>query len=372
MEFRTLGRTGWRVSAISVGTEYLLGAPVEHATRVIHEALDRGVNYFDVFWAQPEFRDAMGAAFRGRRHEAMLAGHLGATVDANGQGSRTRDPEEARRYIEDFLRRYHTDYIDVLHLHNIDPQEDYDRVMQGGLLDLALKYKEEGVARAIGLSGHTVSTALQAVESGHIDVLMFPINMAGHAIPGKRQLLEACARHNVGLVAMKPYAGGTLLMRERTITVENFRAGGGEVTLEKTLPITPVQCLAYILAQPGVSTLVPGVKDLEELAASQAYWQASEAEKDYSEVLASFQKYNEGECVYCNHCLPCPSVIDIGQVNRLLDLAADRLDDDVRAAYDALEANAEDCIQCGSCEERCPFGVAVIERMERAAELFAR
>ena len=162
----------------------------------------------------------------------------------------------------------------------------------------------------------------------------------------------------------------TLLMRERTITVENC-AGGGELT-SKDAADPLVQCLAYILAQPGVSTLVPGVKDLEELAASQAYWQASEAEKDYSEVLASFQKYNEGECVYCNHCLPCPSVIDIGQVNRLLDLAADRLDDDVRAAYDALEANAEDCIQCGSCEERCPFGVAVIERMERAAELFAR
>jgi uncharacterized protein len=371
MEYRLLGRTGWRVSAISVGTEYLLGASVDHVTRVIHEALDCGVNYFDVFWAQPEFRDTMGVAFRGRRREAMLAGHLGASVDANGQGSRTRDPEVARGYIEDFLRRYHTDYIDVLHLHNIDPQEDYDRVMQGGLLDLALRYKQEGVARAIGFSGHTVSTALQAVESGHVDVIMFPINMAGHAIPGKRRLLEACARHDVGLVAMKPYAGGSLFMRERTITVEDFRAGGAVVTLEKKVPITPVQCLAYVLAQTGVSTMVPGVKDVAQLAAAQAYWEATEEERDYSEVLASFQQYAEGECVYCNHCLPCPAVIDIGQVNRLLDLAEHGLGDDLRAAYDALEANADDCIQCGSCEERCPFGVQVIAHMERAAEVFA-
>jgi predicted aldo/keto reductase-like oxidoreductase len=132
-----------------------------------------------------------------------------------------------------------------------------------------------------------------------------------------------------------------------------------------------VQCLAYALSQAGVSTIVPGVKDLEQLAAAQAYWQASDEERDYSQVLASFQQYVEGECVYCNHCLPCPSVIDIGQVNRLLDLADNGVRDDLWAAYDALEANAEDCIQCGSCEERCPFGVPVIERMERAAELFA-
>jgi len=371
MEFRQLGRTGWRVSAISVGTEHLLGMPHDHVARVIHEALDRGVNYFDVFWAQPEFRDTMGAAFRGRRQEAMLGGHLGATVDANGQGSRTRDPVVARQYLEDFLRRYHTDYVDVLFLHNIDPQEDYDRVMQpGGLLDLALRYKEQGVARAIGFSGHTVSTALQAVESGHVDVLMFPVNLAGHAVPGKRQLFAACAQHNVGLVAMKPFAGGALFVRAPTVTVEDFRVGGQPVTIQQTLPVTAVQCLAYVLAQTGLSTAVPGVRDLEQLDASQAYWQASEEERDYSGILAAFQHYTEGECVYCNHCLPCPAVIDIGEVNRLLDLAQSGMNDAVRAAYDALEANAGDCQQCGSCEERCPFGVPVMERMERAAALF--
>ena len=124
MEFRTLGRTGWRVSAISVGTEYLLGVPQEQATRVIHEALDRGVNYFDVFWAQPEFRDAMGAAFRGRRHEAMLAGHLAPpSTPWTGAARATRKGAALHR---GFLRRYHTDYIDAAPAQH-RPKEDYDR-----------------------------------------------------------------------------------------------------------------------------------------------------------------------------------------------------------------------------------------------------
>ena len=76
MEYRTLGRTGLEVSAISLGTEHLLDLPPDHVASVIHAALDHGINYFDLFWAHPEFRDMMGAAFKGHRHRALLAAHL--------------------------------------------------------------------------------------------------------------------------------------------------------------------------------------------------------------------------------------------------------------------------------------------------------
>ena len=75
-------------------------------------------------------------------------------------------------------------------------------------------------------------------------------------------------------------------------------------------------------------------------------------------------------CVhYCNHCLPCPSFIDIGRTIRLFEMA--RQGSDTRPAYQAMETNASDCIQCGACEERCPFGVQVIEKMAQAAATFA-
>jgi predicted aldo/keto reductase-like oxidoreductase len=371
MQYRTLGRTGQRVSAISLGTEYLLKAPHDEACAVIHAALDAGINYFDLFWALPEFRDKMGDAFRGRRHEALLVGHLGAAVE-NEQGSRTRDLATAERFAEDFLRRYHTDHVDVLMLHNSDEQEDYDLIMRPDhFLGVAQRWQQQGKARYIGFSGHTIKTARQATESGAIDVIMFPVNMTGHAVPGRREFYNACVAHNVALVAMKPYAGGALLLKKDAFALEYWQTGGANREMHKRQDVTPVQCLAYTLAQPGVSTIVPGCKNTDELAQALAYWDVDQAERDYASVLQEVDQYVSGECVYCNHCLPCPAHIDIGQTMRLLDTAVDGLTATLRAEYAALEANADDCIQCAACEERCPFGVAVMDKMEQAAATFA-
>jgi len=370
MQHRILGKSGLVVSAISLGTEYLLNQPREHVASVIHGAIDRGVNYFDLFWPQPAFRDSMGAAFRGHREKVMLAAHLGAVVKGE-QYEKTRDLKACRTFFGDFLTRYHTDYVDVLFLHNIDEQADYDEVMRpGGMAEVAQRLRQEGKARLIGFSGHTVATSLQAVESGLVDVLMFPINLAGSAVPGKKELFSACATRGVGLVAMKPFAGGKLLQKERVIAMENWQRGGAPKQIERSVTITPAQCLAYVLAQSGVSTVVPGCKNLEELHSVQAFWEATEKEKDYSAIVSDFAEYTPGECVYCNHCLPCPSVIDIGQVIRLLETAQHKMTAELRAAYDALSAKASDCVHCGSCVERCPFGVDAESKMEQAVALF--
>jgi predicted aldo/keto reductase-like oxidoreductase len=199
---------------------------------------------------------------------------------------------------------------------------------------------------------------------------MFPINMAANAVPGKKELLQACVAHNVGVVAMKPYAGGKLLNKTRTVRMARYQMGGDALKLKKSVPITPVQCLSYVLTQLGVSTTVPGCANPEQLLATLAYTQATEAEKDFSAVVADFQQYEEGACVYCNHCLPCPEMIDIGQTIRLLDMAQQHLTVGLRAAYDALPCKASDCVECGVCTERCPFGVDVAQKMQQAMALF--
>lgn len=80
MNQRTLGRTGLSVSEIGLGTEFLLGVPQDDAAGVIREAIDWGINYVDMFWAQPEFRVNMSAAFRGRRKDVFITAHLGSTI----------------------------------------------------------------------------------------------------------------------------------------------------------------------------------------------------------------------------------------------------------------------------------------------------
>jgi predicted aldo/keto reductase-like oxidoreductase len=370
MQYRRLGKTGLDVSTISLGTEYLINLPRENVVAVIHEAIAQGINFFDLFFAQPEFRDNMGFAFKDYRQKAMLAAHLGST-DQNGQYERTRDLELAKKLFEDFLIRYNTDYVDVIYLHNSDGQEDYDLVMNGGFLDTAQRYVKEGKARFIGFSGHTASTAMQAVESGYVDILMFPISLVGNAVPGKKELLQACVKHDVGLVAMKPYAGGKLLQKEKSVSLEHWQTGGPEANIEKKSQITPIKCLFYTLSQVGVSNVVPGCKNVEQLHDALGYFDATDEEKDFSEIIADFQQYVTGECVYCNHCLPCPSEIDIGQTIRLLEMAQNSMTEEIKSAYFEMATNASDCVQCGDCVERCPFEVDVISKMEQTDKIFA-
>ena len=77
------------------------------------------------------------------------------------------------------------------------------------------------------------------------------------------------------------------------------------------------------------------------------------------------------ECMYCNHCLPCTQNINIAQVSKYLDMALlNGVRPTLKGHYDALEHRAGECIGCGICETPCPFGVSIVERMQKAAELF--
>ena len=90
-------------------------------------------------------------------------------------------------------------------------------------------------------------------------------------------------------------------------------------------------------------------------------------------MLASAPRHAYSKkCMYCNHCKPCPADIDIAMVNKLYHLASmqEEVPASVRAHYQALEKNASHCIACGGCETRCPFGVEIVERMQKARALF--
>ena len=372
MQYRTLGRTGFRVSGLGLGTEYLIDIPEDTATEVIRRAIDGGINYFDLFWAKPEFRSIMGRAFAGDRERVYLAAHLGST-HRNGQYSVTRDPGTAAAFFEDFLERYETGYADVLFLHNCDTREDYDSVMRpGGLKDLALEYKKSGKTRTIGFSGHTPETSLLAVQSGVADVLMYPVNPIGHAVEARNALFVECIRRNVGIIAMKAFAGGKLFAPRKSELMKIEHTGSGERKVEGRAVLSPVQGIHYALNTLGVATVVPGCGNVDELDTDLAYFTAPEEDKDYSGVIRTLGDFPRGECVYCNHCLPCPAHIDIGSVIRLYETAVRfGSPESARAEYARLEVPADACTRCGACEKRCPFGVKSLETILRAAEYFS-
>ena len=320
MRTTPLGRTGLDVSVVGLGLEHMRGQPRETVVSTMRAAVERGVNYFDVIFAMPDYLDHMGEAFRGLRERVLLTAHLGST-DKGGQYYKTRTVKRCESSFLEVLRRLDTEYVDVLMLHNFNASNDWERAARAGYLDLAVRLRDEGKARFLGISGHYHGILERAVESGLVDLIMLPVNLFNHAMPGRGELLDLCARHNVGVVAMKPFGGGKLLNQRGSLRVPKYQTSGETFQVKIGGEVTPVQCLSYVLAQRGVTVALPGVKNEEELAAALHTLEASEAECDFSGLLADFGRYVEGECTYCNHCLPCPVVIDIGQVNRLLDWA---------------------------------------------------
>lgn len=381
MNYRQIPHCDFKVSEIGLGGEHLEKKEKSLVDEVIGAALDGGINIMDVFMPQPEVRTHIGDAIRPVRQKVHLQGHIGATLE-NGQYKRSRDVAVCDEFIRDFLARFHTDYIDIGMIHFVDDLDDWHTVETQGILEYALQLKQKGIIRAIGLSSHAPNTALKAVQSGHIDVLMFSVNPMFDLLPeqtpiddlferktyeqgansginpSRQQLYETCAQLGVGITVMKTLGAGLLLNAESSPFGQ---------------PLTVAKCEHYALTRPGVASVLIGCNSVEQVSQALQYETLSAQEKDYTAVLNTSQRYSaNGACMYCNHCLPCPQEIDIAAVHQYYDLASSlsEVPATVREHYLALHAHASDCIACAACEERCPFGVVVIQNMERAAVLF--
>jgi hypothetical protein len=345
MEYGTLGRTNLKVSRISLGTEYLLETSPKLSEDVIRASFEAGINYYDLFYAQAHFRDKMGKVFQPIRKDVLLAAHYGAG-EKDGQYQRIRNMERMEYYFHDFLQRYQTDYVDVLFFHNCDDQDDFERMSApGGMLDKILGYQKEGKARFIGFSAHRISVARSAVETGLFDVLMFPINPMVHETEGMAELYDICRKNGTAIVAMKIYAGGKLVGQNFSLSnldrLRSYnRAGAGSKA---------IKCISYALDRPQVEAVLPGCGCVEHVRNALDYLQADDETKDYSFLVETYAHSQKGECVYCNHCLPCPVHIDIG--------AALRVEDDLIHELDDFAENVADCTSCGACTPRCPFDV---------------
>lgn len=362
MEYRNLGKTGLTAGVIGLGTEYLYKQPRETVFSVVQKAVEKGVNYIDMVFSFSEYLETFGAALDGYRDDVLIACHLGS-CEKNGQYRKSRSVKECEKVFLKTLSHLGTTYCDIVNIHFVKSEKQYKEVKDRGILELAHQLKKEGKAQYVGMSTHDPLVALQAVQD--IDVIMIQVNVANNVMPHRNEMLAACAAGGVGVVAMKPFAGGKLLQKNKTVTLAQYQTGWK--SYKKKIPplITPVQCIHYTLSQVGVCTVVPGVKNVAELDAALSYADATDEEKDFSQLLADFKEYITGECVYCNHCLPCPSAIDIGQTIRLLDTVQYGA-----ALHEYSGVNPSDCTKCGACVKRCPFGVDIISKMEEAATLF--
>lgn len=380
MEYRELGNTGLKASVIGMGCEGFSEEDYGMAGKLFDTAERLGINYFDLYASDPKVRAAVGKALKGRREKFLIQSHI-CSVWKNGQYLRTRKLDEVKQGFEEMMALLDTDYLDVGMIHYCDAMSDWEQIVDNGVLDYARQLKAEGRIRHIGLSSHNPLVAERAVIEGGIEVLMFSVNPcydlqpAGEDVeqlwadsayegtltnmdPDRQRLYETCQRMGVGITVMKAFGGGDLLNAELS------PAG---------VALTAHQCISYALSRPAVSVVLAGAHNISQLEESAAYCEAEEKERDYAAALASFPKISwVGHCMYCSHCAPCPQRIDIATVTKFLNLAQtqEQMPETVREHYKVLERHASDCVRCGVCEKRCPFGVEIRENMKKAVDVF--
>jgi aryl-alcohol dehydrogenase-like predicted oxidoreductase len=200
---RVLGRTGEKLSVVGFPGLALTHCEQSAATRALHNAFERGVNYFDV---APRYGD-------GDAEIKMGIGLQGLDRDKYFLACKTHERTKAgaQMELERSLTRLKTDHFDLYQLHHlIRPAEVKDAFGSGGAMEVVLKAKEEGKIKYIGFSAHTTKGALEAMKSFKFDTVMFPINFVEfYTRDFGREVLALANEQGTGVLAIKPLSWGT-------------------------------------------------------------------------------------------------------------------------------------------------------------------
>lgn len=348
MRKRRLGRTGLEVSEIGLGSIPVGQLPRDKALRVLHAALDAGVNYIDTARLYDDSESKIGEVMRTRRSEVYLA-----TKSAN----RTR--EGFLRDLETSLRELGTDYVDVMQIHGINTLAEYEQVFApDGAVAGLLEAQRAGKVRFLGFSSHNNEVMERVIPLGLFDTVLLVYNLAVHHT-GER-VIPLARKHDVGVLVMKPLSGGALVRL-------TGGAGGG---------IPAEAALRFVLGNPDVSCALVGMKYLRDVreAARVSRNFAPLSPEEEARYKAAAARLAEDVCGDCRYCAGCPAGIDIPGIMRLLDesRAFPYEWHQQQRAYQRFEKDFADCIDCGLCEKRCPLGLRIRERLAQARQRFVK
>ena len=324
MQKMTLGRTGLKISRTGFGALPIQRVSFDEAAALLNRAVDGGITYIDTARAYTDSEEKIGRALSGRRSEF----HIATKTHAKTADAMVKD-------LETSLKLLKTDVIDVYQFHNppfvpLPGGED-------GLYDAAVRAREAGKIRFIGITQHSIERAEQAVESGLYDTIQYPFNHL--ATEREVALVRRCAEKNVGFVAMKALSGGLVTdARLPFAYISQF---------ENAVPIWGFQKMEELEQLLELSEHPVGMTD--EVRAQIA--------KDRAELVGAF-------CRSCGYCMPCPAGIQINQANRMKQLLGRAVWQDYVTPYWQREmARIEDCIHCGACAKRCPYDLKPSETL---------
>ena len=345
--YRRLGRTGFEVSDISLGSGRI--REDNDGEAIARRAIERGVNYFDTAPDYSGFgsEKALGKAMQGHRDRMFVATKF---CTADGHLPVGAPVADYIRVVEGSLTRLRTDYVDLVHIHSCDSVE---RLLDPNVHEAFDRLREQGKARFLGVSSHTPNlpaVANAALDSGRFDVMMLAYHHG--AWPTLGDIMRRAREKNVGIVAMKTLKGA------KHHGLEGFRGERDSYAQA---------AFKWVLSNPDVSCLVISFFDHRHVDEYLAASGRSLTEAD-RRILGEYDRRVAGlHCrPHCGECLDaCPEELPIHDVLRYRMYAEDYgWTDEGRRLYAGLGRNADACLSCPApCAGACPDGIAIRSRM---------
>lgn len=334
MEEIKLGKTNLLINRIGFG-----GIPIQRVTQedvnnIIDVLIDKKINFIDTARGYTVSEEYLGNALFGKRDKFVLC-----------TKSMARTYEGMKKDIEISLNNLKTDYIDIYQLHNVKTKEEYDLVMgPDGAYKALLEAKTSGRIGYIGITSHSADFLETIIDKCPFATIQFPFNI----IETKAEkILKKATRQNIGVIAMKPMAGGAL---------ENKKLA-----------------IKFLLNQDFISVMIPGMASTEEVLENASVIKEELTSSEKREIENIRKELGNDFCRRCGYCLPCTKGIDIpscfmfeGYYNRygLKEWASSR--------YSAMKHHASECVECGNCLKKCPYKLDIINKLKKVADTFGK
>jgi predicted aldo/keto reductase-like oxidoreductase len=366
--YRQLGRTGLKVSQLGFGAMRLPMKKVsgeqvvdrELAIPMIHRAFEAGVNYIDtaVGYCNQDSQRAVGEALKGWRDKIVVS------TKNHYYGE---DEKEWWQHLENSLERLGVEYIDIYNHHGMRWAR-YEEAVEPRIGKWMRRARDQGLIRHICCSFHDDNEALvRLIDTGYVESITLQYNLLN------RDLEEGIAHakeKDVGVVVMGPVAGG--------------RLGGSSEVLTGLVPgieRVPELALRFVLSNPNVTLALSGMSTMQQVeenvvTAADEVTLSSEDRQLIQEQADRLAEMANLYCTGCKYCMPCPQEVNIARIFELYNMGqVYGLWDVARAGYARfLEENwnrgkqADECIECGECEEKCPQNIEIREQLKASHE----
>lgn len=330
-----LGNTGLLVNNVGLGGIPIQRITKEEAKEVILKAIECGCNFIDSAKGYTCSEEYIGYAIKGIRDKVILATKSMAT-----------SYEKMKEDINDSLKKFGVEYIDLYQIHNCKSWDQFNIIYEGAYIALK-EAKEKGLIKHIGITSHSIDFLNELLDSKYsqlIETIQVPYNFIE---PMSKDVIKKAAKMGKGTIAMKPLGGGE---------IEN-----GKVAIK------------YLCNDKYLSVAIPGVASVKEVTENYTIKDYKLTEEELKYIKEKQEKVKGVFCHRCGYCLPCSVGIDIPTIFTFEKYYLDyNLKAWAEARYNSSKINASDCIKCGICLKRCPYGIDIPNRMEKIAKLFSK